>query len=204
MILERMNNNQTMWYEDPIYFMLNSDLLFEFIPLSTMKDTEQLNAVFRFSIYFSIIVFIIKRDYRIFYLTIFVGFITFILNYYNVKNNENKDTIMENLNIGTDSNTREYCIKPTFENPFMNVSYNDYKDFPNKPAACKPFKKSVKKDIETKFEKGYNRHDDDVFKKDGSSRQFYTNPITTIPNDQDGFAKWLYTPNLRFKKNSGI
>ena len=30
------------------------------------------------------------------------------------------------------------------------------------------------------------------FGRNISSRQFYTNPSTTIPNDQESFAKWCY------------
>ena len=38
-----------------------------------------------------------------------------------------------------------------------------------------------------------------------SSRQFYTNPSTTIPNDQEAFAKWLYyNPEKTCKEGNGL
>lgn len=194
-----MDHNQDIWYINPILYLTDYKLLTEFIPSSAMTTEEQLNAAFRFSLYLSIIVFLIKHDFRIFYLPVFVGAMTVLLYKYDSDNN-NKKEIMEKLDIGVDKNTQKYCSKPTKNNPFMNVMYNDYKDFPNKPKACNNSKKSVKIDINKKFEDNYNRQDDDVFRKDGSERQFYTTPITTIPNDQDAFAKWLYTPNIRYKK----
>jgi hypothetical protein len=85
----------------------------------------------------------------------------------------------------------------------MNIAYTDYTDFPNKPEACMSFdNENIKKDISNKFNKDYNREDNDVFKTDGSFRQFYTNPCTTIPNDQTAFAKWLYEPRYIFKKEN--
>lgn len=194
--------SEKIWYENPIFYLTDSELVTKFIPSSKMTIEQQMNAIFRFSLYFSIIVFIIKRDYKIFYLPLFVGFLTFILYKYNNEGFREKDIIMDNLNIGVEKNTQKYCVKPTKDNPFMNVMYDDYKEFPNKPPACKSYKKIVKEEIEKNFEVGYNRHDDDIFRKDGSGRQFYTNPITTIPNDQETFAKWLYTPKLLFKKQT--
>jgi hypothetical protein len=195
-----MEYNVDIWYRDPISYLIDVNFVTEFIPNSEMKTEEQLNAIFRFSIYLSILVFLFKNDFRIFYLPIFVGLMTFVLYKYDSENNQ-KAKVMEELNIVVDKNTKEYCSKPTNNNPFMNVLQSDYEDFPNKPPACNVSKSSVKKDIVQKFEENYNRQDDDIFRTGGSERQFYTTPITTIPNDQESFAKWLYTPNLKFKKN---
>lgn len=192
---------EKIWYENPVFYLTDPQLISNFIPSATMTIEQQMNAVFRFSLYFSIIVFVINRDYRIFYIPLFVGLITYLLYKYTNEGFKDKDTIMDKLNISTNKNSNSYCIKPTKNNPFMNVMYDDYKDFPNKPPACMSYHKNVKEEVDSNFEIGYNRHDDDIFRKDGSARQFYTNPITTIPNDQDSFAKWLYTPKLLFKKH---
>jgi hypothetical protein len=194
--------NQDIWYSNPIYYLTDKRFLNDFIPDNSMNTIRKLNASLRFSIYFAIIVFVIKRDARIFLLPIFVGGFTYALN--SVENNKNvdKNKILENLNMNNNKNVDKYCVKPSKDNPFMNINYTDYTDFPNKPASCMAFEKGVEKEIIKKFNKEYNRPADDVFEKEGGYRQFYTTPSTTIPNDQDTFAKWLYTPKLRFKKNN--
>lgn len=192
---------QDIWYVNPIYYLTEKTLLNQFIPDSSMTSAEQLNAVLRFSIYFSLLVFVIKRDYRVLVLPVFISILTYFLYSFEKNKDKNRDAIIEKLNISKNKNTDLYCTTPSTENPFMNVNYTDYKEFPNKPAACMAFNPNVKKDINSKFNKNYTRPIDDVFEKEGGYRQFYTTPNTTIPNDQDSFAKWLYTPKLRFKKN---
>ena len=43
----------------------------------------------------------------------------------------------------------------------------------------------------------------DIFSKNNSQRQFYTTPVTTIPNDQGSFADWLYKTPPTCKENNG-
>lgn len=193
--------NKYIWYSNPIYYLTDKRFLTEFIPDNSMSTERQLNAALRFSIYFAIILFIIKRDLKIFILPIFVGGFTYALNSVNNNNTIDKNKIVENLNMNKNTNVDKYCIKPSKDNPFMNVNYTDYKNFPNKPAASMAFEKGVENEIGRNFNKDYNRPVDDVFEKEGGYRQFYTTPSTTIPNDQDTFAKWLYTPKLLYKKN---
>ena len=42
-----------------------------------------------------------------------------------------------------------------------------------------------------------------IFSKNNSQRQFYTTPVTTIPNDQKSFANWLYKTPPTCKENNG-
>ena len=74
----------------------------------------------------------------------------------------------------------------------MNVLMNDYVHNPKRPEACNVSKPVVEKKIKQYFENDLYMNIDDVFNKNSSYRQFYTTPSTTIPNDQEGFAKWLY------------
>lgn len=89
------------------------------------------------------------------------------------------------------------CTGPTDNNPFMNILVPEYYE-PNtqRPPACStedtPDSEQLKDEIEDKFQVNLYRDTGDLFEKKNGQRQFYTNPITTIPNDQDGFAKWLY------------
>ena len=163
--------------------------MFNIIPDSSQDVVDQLNSVMRFSIYFSIIILALKHDVRAIYFTIFVAFVTWIIYTQYVAEDHTKRELFDRLGIKADFKKRN-CIKPTENNPFMNVSRVDYADFPNRPKACS-IQDSAKETGEF-FEKGLYRKEDDVFFKSASDRQFFTMPFTTIPNDQTGFAKWLY------------
>ena len=81
---------ERIWFKDPISFFTNFQDYIIFIPDSSMSYEEQLNASFRFAIYFSIAVFIVKHDYRIFFFIIFVGLLTVIL-YETKQSKKNKE-----------------------------------------------------------------------------------------------------------------
>lgn len=84
------------------------------------------------------------------------------------------------------------ATSPTAANPFMNVTIDEIKYNPTRPAAeyiSSPENKAVLDDF---FRTEFNRDPTDVFGKTQSQRQFYANPATTIPNDQGAFADWLY------------
>jgi hypothetical protein len=85
-------------------------------------------------------------------------------------------------------------------NPFMNVLFNEWTDNPNRAPACEY--NGINEDIEQNFNFNLYRDVDDLFNKNNSQRQFYTTPITTIPNDQGSFAKWLYEVPSTCKENS--
>jgi hypothetical protein len=84
----------------------------------------------------------------------------------------------------------EACIAPTRNNPFMNVTIDQYTDFPLRPKAC-PYDRM---EAEVSKEFNYDLYKDvgDVFSKNNSQRQYYTTPITQTSNEQGDFARWLY------------
>jgi hypothetical protein len=87
------------------------------------------------------------------------------------------------------------CRKPTKDNPFMNPPITDFsKEF--SPVGCNADDEDIKKEIEDSFNTDLYRDVQDLFDVKNSQRQFYTVPVTSIPNDQQGFAEWLYkSPN---------
>lgn len=191
---------ETIWFRDPYNLFIPQNIL-KFIPQENTSLTSQLNAVLRLVIYFCILVFIIKQDAKTFFLAIFIAFITFLIFIFEEQKDLNRAKILEKLEISQNKNTNNLCIKPTRDNPFMNVSLGDYESFPERPPACDVQKKTTQKMIDQFFEEGLNRTDDDAFRKDGSYRQYYTMPTTTIPNDQHSFVNWLYKPKTIFKSN---
>jgi len=184
-------SEEKIWYQDLHNFLTNPDNLLNIIPDKSMTVQQQLNAIMRFALYFSLILLILKRDLRVIVFLIIAGLLTWVINVQNGKEADLKKTIMEKLQIEEDALKRP-CYQPSAENPFMNVSYVDYKEFPNRPKACDLSKKEVEKKVNTLFEDGFIRETDDIFNRTGSDRQFYTNPATTIPNDQDSFTRWCY------------
>ena len=99
------------------------------------------------------------------------------------------------------------CTPPKPDNPFMNVMLGDYTIDPDRGAACDIQEPMVAKQTERLFEQagsGLIRNSDDIFHRSATSRQFVTNPSTTIPNDQSGFANWLYgnAPSFKTQHNS--
>jgi hypothetical protein len=82
------------------------------------------------------------------------------------------------------------CRKPTVDNPFMNPSVDDFNK-EDTPKACNADDEDIRKDIELKFNEDLYRDIEDVFDKKNSQRQFYT-VAHSIPNDQEGFARWCY------------
>jgi hypothetical protein len=93
------------------------------------------------------------------------------------------------------------CRKPTKDNPFMNPPITDFsKEF--SPAACNADDEDIKNEIDDTFNTDLYRDVQDLFNVKNSQRQFYTVPVTSIPNDQQGFAEWLYKQPMTCKENS--
>ena len=110
---------------------------------------------------------------------------------------DNDDNIIQQTIIEQQSIT----VKPTVENPFMNINLiTDNKEKENAPPSWN--NDNIQKDIEDKF--GYNLYRDvgDLYGKSNSQRQYYTVPSTTIPNNQTSFAKWCYSVGPTCKEKS--
>ena len=181
--------NDPFWGKDP-KILIKRNRLREFIPSKDMSKIERLNSIARFSIYSGILLFAYYEDVSIIYVCLFGLMVTYLLF------NENEDFDNE-----TKSDNSE-CSKPTNDNPFMNVMLSDYTQKPDKEKACDITDSEVKKDITDKFNKGLLRDVNDVFGIQNSQRQFYTMPSTTIPNEQNNFANWLYNTGPTCKENA--
>lgn len=179
---------EQIWYENMKAFV-SFDKVNKFFPTNDMTYEEKLNSFLRFSIYFSIAVFLMRKNAKVFFMPVFVGLFTLIL--YKLYLSETKEPFdeeeEEEAYVGT-----QKCTKPSELNPFMNVLMDEYATNASRGPACNASRTDIKQDIERHFESDLFKSVDDVFNKNASFRQFYTNPITTIPNDQEAFSKWLY------------
>lgn len=185
---------EQFWTKDPLEFFLDVENYTKIIPSGQMSLVEQLNASFRFSILFSLVIIIIRHDVRVIFFALFVAFLTMLIHKYSTREEKGRKGVLEKMNIQRDRYSG-YCLKPTRENPFMNPNPTDYGDFPNRPPACRISKPSVQNKIQEYMDEGVYRDVDDIYGKIANDRQFYTMPNTTIPNDQKKFAEFLYVQN---------
>ncbi len=148
----------------------------EFIPTPDMSTDEKLNAISRCLIYAGILLYFLYNDYLFMYIPV-IGLA--LVYYVHLGSNEG-------FNQQTESSD---CVKPTINNPFMNVLTSDN---PTRSPACNIDDPKIKADIESMFGHGLYTNSNDIWDKNNSQRQYYTNPSTTTPNDRDSFMKWCY------------
>lgn len=182
------------WFTNPA-ILLQRNRMLEFYPSSEMTFTEKLNAGVRFSIYLSILLFVATLNYLYFYIPLIALLITYAFYTVTSKTEPFKDTLFDKVTTK--------CQKPSYNNPFMNVLVTDYKYNPNKQPACNvKDDPKIKEEIENKFNFNLYQNVDDVYGNQNSQRQYFTMPWTTIPNDQGGFAKWLYNLPKTLKEST--
>jgi hypothetical protein len=165
------------------YWFNNITILFqnvnEFFPKKEFNRIQKVNAIARLAIYYSILICFLKLDSKYLSLSFCLLMLSFYLGY--------TDTFESVIN--KENNTKK-CTEPTESNPFMNFTIGDQIINPNKPAAC-PID-SVRKDQIKKYRLSAYPDPKDLFGKIVTDRNFYTMPSTTIVNDQEGFAKYVY------------
>lgn len=99
------------------------------------------------------------------------------------------------------------CTKPTVDNPFMNFTMKDFMTFDsngntvNRAPACNINDPTIKKLSDATFNNDLYKDVSDIFGKLNSQRNFYTTPSTSIVNDQESFANWLYKNPYTCKEN---
>jgi len=88
--------------------------------------------------------------------------------------------------------TKKYTM-PSKENPFMNVLLTEIHDNPDREDAAPTNRRDVKSEIQKAFQHTSDLYMDtsDVFDQAQAMRTFHTLQSAKVPNDQDGFLKWL-------------
>tara|TARA_B100001093_G_C26594674_1_gene913131 strand:+ start:182 stop:895 length:714 start_codon:yes stop_codon:yes gene_type:complete len=188
------------WYNDPL-ILINKNRLDEFFPTYDMTLEEQLNAFTRLLLYISVSLFLFRKNINYIYIFIFGLVFTFLI--YKYSGDNPFKTNIENFYPNYRKNVK--YIKPTIDNPFMNVQHNDYIKNPNREAISKLNNynnKEINNLIDQKFNFNLYKDVSDIFGKNNSQRQFYTMPVTTIPNKQTKFANWLYNNPENCKINN--
>jgi|TARA_B110000444_G_scaffold256934_1_gene294342 hypothetical protein len=171
------------WFDDPKQ-LIRRDQISQFWPTSEQTPEDRINAASRFIIYIATVVFLIRRDPRIYVLALTVLTVIFVL----YKTNMVKETFNHSLKRSSN------CQEPTRNNPMANVLMTDYSDAPNRLEACYYSQPNEFVTQGVPFDSGRSRTSLPKFQKNAIERQFVTNPVSQIPGDQTQFAEWLYGP----------
>ena len=180
------------WLDD-IDVLFRSDRMDEFFPSSDMTLEEKLNSITRLSVYLSVSLTLCTGKCGYLYIAILTMLFTYLM-YSNM------------TELKTENYEGSNYVSPTINNPFMNILPDDYIKQPNRESLNKlnQYRNPVlSKYIEEKCNYNLYQDADDIFNRNTTQRQFYTMPVTTIPNEQGKLGKWLYQTPPTCKEGNG-
>ena len=175
--------NEKVWFEN-LKDLYRRDRLLQFWPNRFQNKEEKINSFSRFVLYAGVLISIYQKSANALIISIIILLSLFLIL--------QRKTNTKNVNVryynpkGT-AMIKEKCQLPTTNNPFANVLMGD-PSYRNQ--AC-PID-SVHTDVKDKFNSTVVKNEFDIYDRENSQRQFYTTSNTLIPNDQSGFANWLY------------
>jgi len=175
------------WFDDPQQ-LIRADQVTQFWPNRNQTPEDRINSASRFVIYACCVIYLIRRDPRIFVLGGTVLGVLYVM--YKSK--------MVKEGYGMSVSGDMGCQLPTEDNPMGNVLMTDYTDAPNRLEACyyptvKPFVKNYLDD-RIPYDTGRSRSALPKYQRNVAARQFVTSPVSKIPGDQTAFAEWCYGP----------
>jgi hypothetical protein len=219
------------WSENP-NVLFQQEYIFEFFPIESMTFSQSLNAISRSIILLSLVGFSFTKNWTfIIVLAITLGAIHLFYSTHMSEKNKMEDNNLDTegfenpgLAIINDSSYNknrklvrgEVFDKVTSQNPFSNVLLPDLEYNPHKKPAPPAYASDINNDIlkqakQTVKELNPDQPDiaDKLFKGLGeqlefeqSMRNFYSNPSTTIPNDQAAFAEFCYGGMISCKEGN--
>ena len=210
--------------------LFQREYILEFFPVETMSYSQKLNAISRSIIVLCIVGYLFTKNFRLVIISGMTLLSIFLLYHFKEKEkdkstnkSEEQDQFKENFenpaniilkekNISTDN----VFENPTSSNPFGNVLIPDYEYNPNRKPAPPSFNANINDDILKQAKKlvsELNPDQPDISDKlfrdlgeqyvfEQSLRQFTSNPSTTIPNDQTGFAEFAYGSMVSCKEGN--
>lgn len=222
---------ETYWFLDIANSLFNLDYALKIFPSKSMTYAEKINTIVRFSIYIGLILSLFYKNYLFLYIPIIFMVLTYILYIFRVEQLEgltelqgpnsklndilkknldditkrNMSTTYDNHNNVPSENFKDIlnmysCSKPNTLNPFMNPLVFDNR---NRDAACDAINPENQLHIENEYNKYCIKDVSDIFNHNSGRRQFYTVANTQYPNNQNGFANWLYKTPITCKEGNG-
>jgi len=217
------------WLNEPT-ILFDKKQITEIWPNPNMSNMEKLNAISRFVIIASLLGYLITLNMGIIFVGIITLAVIAIL--YHVQSNkiiadekakELPPKIKENFtNSILYNEIKDDYTNPKENNPMMNVLLPEISYNPTRNEAAPAFNAEVEKNInnstkdyvvdttfsdESTKQKEYIKRKlfsdlGDSYSFDYSMRNFYTNPNTTIPNDQGGFANFCFGDMISAKEGN--
>jgi hypothetical protein len=212
------------WLEDPNILLKDATEFFPFTERDKRCTAAALNSFTRFGIYVGIVLALVRLEAA--WLLVGLAFAAFAAGAWLYMGStgavregivaedidrkfiteapilDPRDVISEYVPdvIGRPSSER---TTPTAANPFMNVLITEIGDNPTRFPAKNTDSMSTRSELDEYFQTMFASDPGDVFGKTQSQRAFVANPVTTIPNDQEAFANWLYrVPGQTYKEGN--
>jgi len=178
--------SEQIWFKDPS-ILFATDTWNRFVPTKDMTTAESLNSVVRFTVYFAVMLFMFTGVQA--YIITIPAVMALTVGLYTLFPN---GTRLESFTVKPRKPEGKFTM-PTAENPFMNVLLTDIQDNPDREDAAPVNRVDVNKGIEDSFKHTSDIYMDtsDVFDQKDSMRTFHTLQSSKVPNDQDGFLRWM-------------
>jgi len=178
---------EQIWFKDPM-ILFQADTWTKFVPTKDMTTAEALNAVLRFSIYFSLMLFV-ATSVSGYIMAIPIMMISTMLLHNLFPNGKT----IESFIASAESKLAPEYTMPSKANPFMNVLLTEITDNPDRADAAPTNRRDVKAEVYKSFQATSDIYMDttDLFDQAQAMRTFHTMQSAKVPNDLDGFKKWL-------------
>jgi hypothetical protein len=194
-------DGEQIWFRDPAGF-IGSDNFTAFFPTREMTYAQQLNAITRFALYLGTLLALVRRSWAMLYIPLGAAAVTLLLGLAEERRGAARRESFTRA--GQAESGGGACTLPTPDNPFMNVTADQFSLSPARQPACPADDPRVREATRAGFERNLYRDMDDIFGRNASDRQFYTTPSTTVPNDQGAFARFLYERGPSCKEGNGV
>jgi len=216
-----LHNEKPFWGTNPnILFEPNSIL--QLFPIPSMSYNEKLNSISRLVILLTLLFYFVYRKIRVF----IIGFLTlgaiWYMNYTQQKPPKKVRFKEEFTSDVVKDFLKERGLSPmlfsdpTPDNPLQNVLITDYDAAPDKKPAAAAYTAESQKAVldytknmidsvnpeQPKISSKLFRSLEDNLQFEQSMRPFYSNPSTTIPNDQGAFADFCYGSMVSCKEGN--
>jgi hypothetical protein len=226
--IKKVRKQIPFWGENP-NILFHQLYMFEFFPVEGMSYEQKLNAISRSVLVLTIISFVVSKNVQTILFSLVTLGAIYMLNHYH-KQQKQKMVKKKQANEGFENAPiaeelfRKHNLPvpdgifdgPESSNPFGNVLVTDYDYNPEKKPAPPAFNKNVEQDILKQAKQfvvdanpDHPNIADKLFKDAGSElmfeqslRPFNSNPSTTIPNDQAGFAEFCYGSMISCKEGN--
>lgn len=222
------NMNETFWFENPSVLVTN---ICRFNPLSNGTFSYNMNAYTRLILIVMIVLFAITKELNYIYIGLIL-IIIIIVMYYSLRKDKFTDFGRQGSNFGglngiqslptslpfarispnetpqkQSNELLNQAMLPRRESDFNNTQVpinNPAKNIQIPELGNEPeYSKSTRSDSEmSKYVNGKIFQTEDQFIFDRNTVQFNTVANTSIPNDQSGFANWLYGTENNCKSGS--